>query len=263
MSTPPSSSSSDTSSSTSSTTWLFLLVAAAAVLVGVTRARQKQNEQQQPLTEGLKVKFPSIKSITAPILAPLRKVQSGVESIPKSVTKVGNTIGREITSVEKNIVGEFRAIEGKIVGSFNAVFGYIARGIAFITNIPSCLLWYLLDALGYVLYAPIAFFVWVFSLKALENLAWSYLDAADGLVYRAVGVHPFHFSNEIRNKCYFANLKNEGGSLLAVAGGSGGPDGGVSLGDGSVDDTELLGYLVFGVLCCALVWSGVQGTTTT
>lgn len=223
-------------------------LAAAVIAVAMMLAAPEPGDQT-PLVEGLK--FPKISDITRPILGPIKKVEDGMKSIPKGINSVGDVIKKEITKVEKKVIGEFRAIEKKIVGSFTTVFKHIARGITFLTNIPSCLLWYLLHALGWALYVPIAFFVWMFSLKWLETRVWRYLDQADKLVYGAVGVHPFHFSKEIRNKCYFSNLKNEAPALSAVL--SLGAD--VSIDDGSIDDTTLLGYLVLGVLGGALGWA--------
>lgn len=189
------------------------------------------------VVEGLKTpKFPSVKDITAPILKPLKPIESGIKSIPKRVAKV----------------------EQKLMGGINGVVGHITRGVKFVTNIPSCLLWYLLDALGYAMYAPIALVVWAFSLKWLEQLVWGYVDAVDGLVHRGLGVHPFHFSNEIRNKCYFANLKNEATLRAAGAAAAGGVEEVLAgIGDTSVDDTVLLGYLVAGVMVGAIGWAAV------
>lgn len=204
--------------------------------------------------EGLK--FPKVSDITRPILKPIKALPKDISKTAKATTK---QVGKRMAAVEKKVSGILRNIDKKITGSFQTVFKALASAITFLTNIPSCLMYYLLDALGWAMYAPIAFLVWVFSLHALERAFWRYVDLADSWVYRATGVHPYHFSDNVRNKCYFANIKEHRPAAAAATPPEDGEEEG---GEGRGDDAQLLGTLAFTVLCLALAWSAVVASSS-
>lgn len=231
--------------------------ATAAATDTDTDTAHKSEEAPPPLVEGLKVKFPSVSDITRPIISPLQKVGRDVKAIPRTVTKTAKAttkeVGKRVAAVEKKVSGILRVVDEKITGGFKTAFAALAAAVTFLTNIPGCLIYYLLDALGWAMYAPIAFFVWVFSLQALERALWQYVDIADEWTHRATGVHPFHFSASVRNKCYFANIREP---PRAAADTDADDEDGEAAGRQS-NDAQLMGTLTFALLCLALAGSAV------
>lgn len=205
----------------------------------------------RPVREGLK--FPSVKSITRPIIKPVQEVGKKVTKIPKTITaeinKVEQKITKGISSVEKKVTGEIKAIGAKIAKLFQPVIDAVVKGIRFIIFFPQCFLWYAINVTGYILYAPVAFFVWMFGLSAFEKIFFSWVDLVDKYVHEYTGVHPFHFSDDIQNRCYFANKKSS-----ARRGTNGSSVVEMLLDDSSIDDSNTLGYLVFLFLAFSSVW---------
>ena len=71
-----------------------------------------------------------------------------------------------------------------------------------ITNFKSCFFWYFLEIIGWILYLPIEFIVWLFCLQDFEKTAWKGLDAVDCVIYGVVGFYLFKHSDAVNQKCY-------------------------------------------------------------
>lgn len=71
-----------------------------------------------------------------------------------------------------------------------------------ITNFKSCFFWYFLEIIGWILYLPIQFFVWLFCLQEFEKDCWNSLDALDCHFYDYTGFYLFKHSDDVNEKCY-------------------------------------------------------------
>jgi hypothetical protein len=71
-----------------------------------------------------------------------------------------------------------------------------------VTNFKSCFFWYFLEIIGWILYLPIEFIVWLLCLQELEKTAWKGLDAVDCVIYDIVGFYLFKHSDAVNQKCY-------------------------------------------------------------
>jgi hypothetical protein len=71
-----------------------------------------------------------------------------------------------------------------------------------VTNFKSCFFWYFLEIIGWILYLPIEFIVWLLCLQELEKTAWKGLDAVDCMIYGVVGFYLFKHSDAVNQKCY-------------------------------------------------------------
>lgn len=210
------------------------------------RNYEKEDEDNE-VKEGLKMpKFPSVNDIAKPILKPIEKIPDKITSgVNKLIKPIKEDIKQQIKSVAK--------IGDQITKGFKKIGDTIKQGFQFILFFPQCCLWYILHILGYVLYAPVAFLVWVLGMHSIEKMAFEYINMIDGNVHRATGVHPFHFSDDIQARCYFKKVKSRdihrtSGSNISVG----------SLDDESVDDSEQLGYVILILFICIL---GVFGLT--
>ena len=71
-----------------------------------------------------------------------------------------------------------------------------------ITNFKSCFFWYFLEIIGWLLYLPIEFIVWLFCLHDLEKYAWKGLDKVDCFISGITGFYLFKHSDAVNQKCY-------------------------------------------------------------
>ena len=205
--------------------YLVALLGGGILLIGLI------NKKNNPTIEGFKTpKFPSVNDITKPIKAPIKQATDKI-----------NGLGKQIKKIEK-----------KISGGFNKIFNFIKQGISFLIFFPQCFLWYSIHMFGYVLYAPIAFIVWVFSLQSFEKMAFQYIEMADKLTHRVTGVHLFHFSDEIQARCYFSKSKLR---ELREKKRAKDPS---SWNDPTIDDSDTIGYLVFFVFILVAIGLAVS-----
>lgn len=95
---------------------------------------------------------------------------------------------------------------GKVFKYIPAIFkwigSYLEGGIRYLSNLNKCFGWYSLDAVGHILYAPIKFLFWLFSLQYIENMLWGYAESIDCMVKKYTGYNLIHYSNEIQDRCY-------------------------------------------------------------
>jgi hypothetical protein len=216
-----------------------LLFACGIILISVicTKTR-KMGGVYPPSSEGFKMpKMPSVADITRPVLTPMRSMEKG------------------ITKQFGKITQKIKGIEDKIVGGFKKIFDIIKQAISFVMFFPTCFLWYSLNIVGYVIYAPIAFFVWIFGMHRVEKLVFSYIEFADKWAHQLTGVHLFHFSDEIQARCYFSKSSMRDLRREKKAGAN---TGGWSLNDPSIDDSETMGYFVFIILVGVAIVLGLS-----
>ena len=72
-----------------------------------------------------------------------------------------------------------------------------------IFHIKDCFLWYSLEIIGFILYAPIEFIVWLFALHSIESAFWELLnDFDENFIYGITGFYLFHYSDTVLKKCY-------------------------------------------------------------
>ena len=71
-----------------------------------------------------------------------------------------------------------------------------------VMNFKSCFFWYFLEIIGWILYLPIEFIVWLFCLQEFEKGLWKLLDSVDCFIYDFIGFYLFKHSDEVNKKCY-------------------------------------------------------------
>jgi len=75
-----------------------------------------------------------------------------------------------------------------------------------IFHIKDCFLWYMLEIIGFILYVPFEFFIWLFCMKESEKSFWKLVDSLDCMFNDMTGFHIFHYSDTILKKCYAVKL---------------------------------------------------------
>ena len=168
---------------------------------------------QTNVTEGLKNPFKAIESLgkkVTQIPAAVGKVGDEVKKIPKSVEaipkKILTPIEKQFLSFSKDLAF-FKQAWLVVVLIFKSLFSYLECGFDMVVNLPRCWYYYALDLVGQLIYLPIRFVVWLFSLEEIENAIWDYVDEADDMVKEATGYTLIHYSDSIIKKCYSCKIK--------------------------------------------------------
>ena len=87
------------------------------------------------------------------------------------------------------------------------VGSYLTCGVKFISNIFTCLPYYILEIIGQILYLPIRLLLWLLFLAQVdlypaEKNAWYGLKIINDFLRPIIGFHIIHFPERIRKNCY-------------------------------------------------------------
>jgi len=145
----------------------------------------------------------------------LKKTFEIFDEVTKGFKRIGKffvSIGQVFTYIPKlfkylawyigkvfdNITKAFKYIPSV----FQWLGSYLTGGVRFITNLNKCFGWYSLDIFGQILYSPVKFLFWLFSLQNIENMLWDYAESIDCMVKKYTGYHLIHYSDSIQDRCY-------------------------------------------------------------
>lgn len=136
------------------------------------------------------------------------------QSIPRRVNNLGdgfnnifNGIGSEFVGLGLGLSLGFGDIITLIEYTFEFIKTYIMCGVHFLTNIRQCIFYYLLEALGQMLYLPFRIILWVLKMFGLNlypavDKSWSFIDYLDECIFKFGGFHIVHYPKNIRQLCY-------------------------------------------------------------
>lgn len=93
----------------------------------------------------------------------------------------------------------------KLKDIFNPIINAMKCGVRMIENLPKCMLFYLIDCIGYIMYFPIYVIIWIFTLEYYEKIFWKGVNTIDRYFHDYTTYHLFHYSDYIQNMCYRCN----------------------------------------------------------
>jgi len=97
----------------------------------------------------------------------------------------------------------------KLTQPIVAIYNNIMCGVKLLINAPKCMIYYILDMIGYVLYLPLMIFFWMFGLRSIERQLFKGINQVDSAIYGVADFHVFKYPNSIMNKCYRCKDKKE------------------------------------------------------
>jgi len=120
-----------------------------------------------------------------------------------------------LTGLEQEAEGVAKS-SGVLLDHFSTLFQYLAVfsatyiscGIYFLSKIRSCMIYYILDIIGQILYLPVRIFVWILKTIRLINLQpyvdkiWEYMEKLDMIIYTKLKFHIIHYPRSVRENCY-------------------------------------------------------------
>ena len=105
------------------------------------------------------------------------------------IPAIGNTIG-------DGLFGIFMFIQSWLMCFFQNL-----------SNMQTCIIYYLIETIGQVLYLPVRITLWFLSLikidlYSMETMLWDGVELMDKIILGFVGFHVAHYPKNIRDKCY-------------------------------------------------------------
>ena len=97
----------------------------------------------------------------------------------------------------------------KVLKPITAIYNNVVCAVKLISKAQKCMLYYILDVIGYTLYLPVMIFFWLFSLQSIEREIFKGLDFVDDTIYGVAGFHIFRYPNDLLNDCYRCKNKKE------------------------------------------------------
>jgi hypothetical protein len=134
------------------------------------------------------------------IIKALKQIGDGSKDIVTGLGEelVGVPIGAYHAGLDLSELSQY-------VGVF--LFTNFICAIKSINNFTYCILYYILDIIGQIIYFPFRLIFYILHLIGLpsydfENFFWSKMETLDRLIYTYIRVHIIHWPKNIRDKCY-------------------------------------------------------------
>lgn len=158
------------------------------------RRKKHKNENSEPIVEGLSNPFAELTKGFKRMIG-FFKMLGGIFGFLRDLFRY---LFNYINRVFENIAKSFAYIPRVFVW----IGSYITGGMKFIVNLPKCYMWYILEAIGQLLYLPIKFLVWIAALQSTERQIWNQIENIDCMVKKSTGYHLIHYSDTIQDRCY-------------------------------------------------------------
>lgn len=137
-----------------------------------------------------------------------------IVTLPKRLMDIGKGIGNIFKGfgltywgILKGTALGFKDIVMLVYYGAYFIFTYTICGVQYITNLPKCFFYYIVDIFFQLIYLPVRlglFVIWIFYNKiyGYESLVWKYIDKMDILQYDYTGIRVTRWPKSIRDKCY-------------------------------------------------------------
>jgi len=159
------------------------------------------------------------------IMAPMKGIDGMIQdfnriicffkTIPDRVDNIFAGIDSIFLGIEEQLVlyGKaagvgFKETNKLVDRSFLLLSTYMQCGLKFLINFPKCIIFYLLDIIGKILYLPIILVLWIskfflgIDIYYVEKDILKAVEDGNTFFFKNVGFHLTHFPKSIREDCY-------------------------------------------------------------
>ena len=150
----------------------------------------------------------AVVSVVDEIVAEIEKLGPRVENIGVGLEEIFVGIGYQFIELGEGI-GESVEGTGEVLHySFEYVKRYIMCSVKFLKNLYKCIFFYILHAIGKLLYLPVRIVLWImytflrFDAYGIEKQVWDGLEMLDTMFFELFEVHIIHYPKKIRDDCY-------------------------------------------------------------
>ena len=150
----------------------------------------------------------AVVSVVDEIVAEIEKLGPRVENIGYGLEEIFVGIGYQFVELGEGI-GESVEGTGEVLHySFEYLKRYIICSVKFLKNLYKCIFFYILHAIGKLLYLPVRIVLWImytflrFDAYGIEKQVWDGLEMLDTMFFELFEVHIIHYPKKIRDDCY-------------------------------------------------------------
>ena len=167
-------------------------------------------------TEGFKERFKEGLNIGKEIKKTFTSV---LNSVLKPAVKRFVMMGVGLRDIFTGIGKEFQYLGiglGRGVSDIGLLFAYVSQylysyilcGVKYVSNIPNCILYYMVDSVIQIIYLPIRITLWFLAtffkidLYGTQNSLWKVVEWVNGKVYATAGFNIIRWPKNVRDQCY-------------------------------------------------------------
>jgi hypothetical protein len=150
----------------------------------------------------------AVVSVVDEIVAEIEKLGPRVENIGSGLEEIFVGIGYQFVELGEGI-GESIEGTGEVLHySFEYLKRYIICSVKFLKNLYKCIFFYILHAIGKLIYLPVRIVLWImytflrFDAYGIEKQVWDGLETLDTMFFELFDVHIIHYPKKIRDDCY-------------------------------------------------------------
>jgi hypothetical protein len=138
----------------------------------------------------------------------ISNVKNLIDDLKNSFSKLISPIVKQIDEI-KRFLNEIKGFFICIEKVFKSIISYIACGAKLVVNMPSCLLYYLLDFFKYVFIdLPVFVLCWLIpDLKPLFRAAGKTFQQFDNDMYPYLGFRFTQYSESVQRRCYTCKIE--------------------------------------------------------
>ena len=181
--------------------------------------KQKEGFQTSSVIEGLDIAGDIMKAFTKPfqpLIDFFNKLKDAFESLPRRVNNFGNAFKGFGKGIELEFVNIGKSVDLGFSDVFN-VIGTIGKcGMKSLTNLRSCMIWYIMDCIGTTIYAifielPVFIIRLItgYNIQPYINKIYQGIELIDTIVFKYTCYHIIHYPDWVIEKCYTCKFQDK------------------------------------------------------
>lgn len=181
--------------------------------------KQKEGFQSSSIIEGLDIGRDIERALMKP-LQPLmdffETVKRAFETVPGRLNNLGNSFKGFGRGIELEFVNIGKSLDLGFSDIFNVVGTIGECGIKSLTNLRSCMIWYIMDFIGTTLYSIfvklpvfIIYTVTGFSIQSYIDQIHCVLETIDSMLFELTCFHIFHYPEWVIDMCYTCKFQEQ------------------------------------------------------
>ena len=181
--------------------------------------KQKEGFQSTPLIEGLDIAGDMVKAFTKPfqpLIDFFNKLKDAFESLPRRVNNFGNAFKGFGKGIELEFVNVGKSLDLGFSDVFNVIGTIGGCGIKSLTNLRSCMIWYIMDCIGTTIYAifvelPVFILKMVtgYNIQPYVDKVYCGIEMIDAIIFNYTCYHIIHYPDWVIEKCYTCNFQDK------------------------------------------------------
>ena len=181
--------------------------------------KQKEGFQSTPLIEGLDIARDIMKAFRKPfqpLIDFFEKLKDAFESIPRRVNNFGNAFKGFGKGIELEFVNIGKSLDLGFSDIFNVIGTIGGCGIKSLTNLRSCMIWYIMDCIGTTIYAtfvelPIFILKMItgYNIQPYVDKVHCLIEMIDEIVFSYTCYHIIHYPDWVIEKCYTCKFQDK------------------------------------------------------